>query len=147
MVDYYSILNLSLDKKRGNITDELVKRRYEEAMKICKEQGIKFFGSMEKLEENEEMLKDAYRALATENARKHYNELLSIIEEHKRTLKLEKGIEQKATKLGLDKGKISDLKNAFQNMTRTKDTKEILGKIRKQAQEKYPISKPEEFER
>ena len=43
MVNYYSILNLGLNKKRGNITDELVKNHYEKAMKLCEEQGIKFF--------------------------------------------------------------------------------------------------------
>ena len=118
MVNYYSILNLGLNKKRGNITDELVKNHYEKAMKLCEEQGIKFFGSMEALEDYKEMLKDAYRAIGTENARKHYDELLYTIEEYMRTKKVEKLIEQKSKKV------------------------ELLEQIKKQAQEKYPIPKP-----
>lgn len=135
MVNYYSILNLGLNKKRGNITDELVKNHYEKAMKFCEEQGIKFFGSMEVLE-------DAYRAIGTENARKHYDELLYTIEEYMRTKKVEKLIEQKSKKVELDKGKISNFKDAIRNITKNEDTKEILEQIKKQAQEKYPIPKP-----
>lgn len=142
MVNYYSILNLGLNKKRGNITDELVKNHYEKAMKLCEEQGIKFFGSMEVLEDYKEMLKDAYRAIGTENARKHYDELLYTIEEYMRTKKVEKLIEQKSKKVELDKGKISNFKDAIRNITKNEDTKEILEQIKKQAQEKYPIPKP-----
>lgn len=138
MIDYYRILNLSMQKKQGKITDELVKEKYDEAMKRIKEYE-NFFDA--------EILDDAYRALANENARKHYDELMTMLEEDAQAKKSRKqqGSEEKTTELG--KGKISSLKEAMQNMSKSPDTKEILKQIKEKAQKEHPIPKPEELER
>lgn len=138
MVDYYRILNLSMQKKQGKITDELVKKYYDEAMKRDKEYN-NFF--------DDEILNDAYRALANENARKHYDELMDMLETHEQTKKAEKrkNIEPKTRKVDTNKGKISNLKTAMQNMSKSPDTKEILKQIKEQAEKEHPISKPEEL--
>ena len=144
---YYSILNLGLQKKRGDIiTDELVKKHYDECMKRCLEQGIKLFGNEENLQEHIAMLKEAYRAIGTENARRYTDELIAMIEEHRKTRNLEKqkNIEPKTRKVDTDKGKISNLKTAMQNMSKSPDTKEILKQIKEKAQKEHPI--PEEWE-
>ncbi len=136
MIDYYRILNLSMQKKQGKITDELVKEKYDEAMKRIKEYE-NFFDA--------EILDDAYRALANENARKHYDELMTMLEEDAQAKKSRKqqGSEEKTTELG--KGKISSLKEAMQNMSKSPDTKEILKQIKEKAQKEHPIPKPEEL--
>ena len=119
MVDYYKILNLSMQKKEGKITDELVKEYYDKAMKRVKEYN-NFF--------DDEILNDAYMALANENARKHYDELMIMLETHKQTKK-------------------AHLKSAMQNMAKTPDTEEILHQIKEKAKKSHPIQKPEEFQR
>lgn len=136
MIDYYRILNLSMQKKQGKITDKLVKEKYDEAMKRIKEYE-NFFDA--------EILDDAYRALANENARKHYDELMTMLEEDAQAKKSRKqqGSEEKTTELG--KGKISSLKEAMQNMSKSPDTKEILKQIKEKAQKEHPIPKPEEL--
>ncbi len=126
MVDYYKILNLSMQKKEGKITDELVKEYYDKAMKRVKEYN-NFF--------DDEILNDAYMALANENARKHYDELMIMLETHKQTKKAQR------------QGKISNLKSAMQNMAKTPDTEEILHQIKEKAKKSHPIQKPEEFQR
>lgn len=142
---YYSILNLGLNKQRGDtITDELVKKHYDECMEQCEKQGIKLFGSEEKLQEHIALVKEAYRALATETARKYTNELIDKIDKYR--LEKKQNIKQEKTRLDLGKGKISNLKNAMQNMSKSPDTKEILKQIKEQAQKEHPIPKPEEFE-
>lgn len=137
MVDYYRILNLSMQKKQGKITDELVKKSYDEAMKRAKEYH-NFF--------DDEILNDAYMALANENARKHYDELMDMLETHKQIKKSEKqkSTEPKTTKADTNKGKISNLKTAMQNMSKSPDTKAILMQIKEQAEKEHPI--PEEWE-
>lgn len=139
MVDYYRILNLSMQKKQGKITDEMVKKHYDEAMKRKKD-FYNFF--------DDEILNDAYLALANENARKHYDELMDMLEKDAQRKKSEKqiNIESKTRKVDANKGKISNLKNAMQNMSKSPDTKEILKQIKEQAQKEHPIPKPEEFE-
>lgn len=134
MVDYYSILNLTIHKKRGEITNKLVKEHYEEAIKRCEEQRIKFFRTKENLDNYKEILNDAYMALANENARKHYDELMDMLEKHAQTKKAD-----------TNKGKITNLKNAMQNMTKTPDTKKMLEQIKEKAEKEHPIPKPEEL--
>lgn len=138
MIDYYRILNLSMQKKQGKITDELVKKKYDEAMKRAKEYE-NFF--------DDEILKDAYRALSNENARKHYDELRTMLEKEEQTKKLRKQQNSEEKTTGLGKGKISSLKVAMQNMYKSPDTKEILKQIKEQAEKEHPISKPEELDR
>lgn len=137
MVDYYRILNLSMQKKQGKITDELVKKSYYEAIKRSKEYH-NFF--------DDEILNDAYMALANENARKHYDELMDMLEKHAQTKKAEKqkNIEPKTRKVDTNKGKISNLETAMQNMSKSPDTKAILKQIKEQAEKEHPI--PEEWE-
>ena len=140
MIDYYRILNLSMQKKQGKITDELVKKNYDEAMKRAKEYE-NFFDN--------EILNDAYRALANENARKHYDELIDMLESHIQIKKTEKqkNIEPRTKKVDTNKGKISNLKVAMQNMSKSSDTKEILKQIKEKAQKEHSIPKPEELDR
>lgn len=145
MIDYYKILRLALNKEKGNITDKLVKKRYDELIKVCREQG-KFFRNQDILDNYEMILNDAYLALANENARKHYDELMTMLEEDAQAKKSRKqqGSEEKTTELG--KGKISSLKEAMQNMSKkSPDTKEILKQIKEKAQKEHPIPKPEEL--
>lgn len=137
MIDYYRILNLSMQKKQGKITDELVKKNYDEAMKRAKEYE-NFF--------DDEILKDAYRALANENARKHYDELMNMLEKEEQAKKLRKQQKSGEKTIGLGKGKISSLKETMQNMSKSPDTKEILKQIKEKAQKEHPIPKLEEFE-
>lgn len=146
MVDYYSILNLTIHKKRREITNELVKEHYEEAIKRCEEQGIKFFKTKENLDDYKEILNDAYMALANENARKHYDELMNMLEKEEQAKKLRKQQKSGEKTIGLGKGKISSLKEAMQNMSKSPDTKEILKQIKEKAQKEHPIPKPEELE-
>lgn len=143
MVDYYSVLNLTLYKKRGKITDELVKRHYDEAIKNCEEKGINFFGSEERLRAHKKILSDAYNILANETRRKQYDELLAIKEEYRQNEK-QKGNEPKNTKSISDKGKITDLN---EKMKKSPTTKEMVEQIVRKAKEEYPIPKPEELER
>lgn len=137
MIDYYKILNLSMQKKQGKITDKLVKEKYDEAMNRVKEYE-NFF--------DDEILNDAYRALANENARKHYDELMNMLEKEEQAKKLRKQQKSGEKTIGLGKGKISSLKEAMQNMSKSPDTKEILKQIKEKAQKEHPIPKPEEFE-
>lgn len=110
MIDYYKILNLSLQKQNGKITDEMVKRNYLAKIKIYqkmkeKEKYIKSKGKgqrlrLEKAEENlsrfnsEEMneyllgdyltlLQNAYNAIKTESDRKRYDEYCKEMEKRK----------------------------------------------------------------
>lgn len=146
MVDYYRILNLKWNKEKGNITDELVKKHYIERVKICEEYGIKFFKTEAMLNEYRIILDSAYMALATENARKQYDELIDMLE-HIQTKKTEKqkNIKHKTAKVDTNKGKISNLKTAMQNMTKSPDTKEMLKQIKEKAQKEHPIPTPEEL--
>lgn len=146
MVDYYRILNLKWNKEKGNITDELVEKHYIERVKICEEYGIKFFKTEAMLNEYRIILDSAYMALATENARKQYDELIDMLE-HIQTKETEKqkNIEPKTRKVDTNNGKISSLKVAMQNITKTPDTKEILEQIKQKAQKDHLIPKPEEL--
>lgn len=147
MVDYYRILNLKWNKEKGNITNELVEKHYKERVKICDEYGIKFFKTEAMLNEYRIILDSAYMALANENARKHYDELMDMLEKHAQTKKAEKqkNIEPKTRKVDTNKGKITNLKNAMQNMTKTPDTKKMLEQIKEKAEKEHPIPKPEEL--
>lgn len=98
MVDYYKVLNLGLCKKQGLITDELVKQHYES----LKKQYYKFYQNAEELQENLDILNDAYSAIKTEDSRKYYDELVNEINEYlQQKQKREMGLNhsEKITKL------------------------------------------------
>lgn len=136
-MDYYKVLNLSLAKKKGKITDEMVKNNYESkraqylSMKKNKQPDSLNFNIMSDelnaylQDDYLELLEDAFYALSTENARKHYDELLEMINEHI----------QNQRKLNV---KQLDFKKMIQ-FTKTVDTKELLDKIKNEASKKYPI--------
>lgn len=80
---YYQILTIS----PINVTDEIVKEAYDKKIRELEilladcEQGY------EEIEEIETIMRtafeDAYNALKDEDARKHYQDILNYIEEHK----------------------------------------------------------------
>ena len=110
MVDYYKILNLSLQKQNGKLTDEMVKRNYlakrenylrmkekeehlrahdeRQSLKLKKaKEGLNKFDSDEINEyfggDYLTLLQDAYNAIKTEDSRKHYDELLKEMQKRK----------------------------------------------------------------
>lgn len=136
MIDYYKIFNLTLAKKKGTITDDMVRSAYE----TKKEQYIKMQKNKNLRSQNIgiasdeltayldgeylQILQDAYYALSSENARKHYDELMENINRH---------IEEQR----IIKSKNSGLEEMIQSTNL--DTKELLDKIKKEAKQKYPI--------
>ena len=95
MDDYYKILNVSMQKKKGTLTDEMVEQNYsakrEQYLKMENiKRKIDNVGSeeLQALLEGRylELLENAYYAIRTENARKHYDELCAIIEKYKQEL-------------------------------------------------------------
>ena len=142
MIEYcYSILNLNLDRKRGNITDELVEKRYLEALDRWDKQGIKFFKSEVKLQEYKEILKYAYERVKTKEDREEYDKLIYMQKRYEQIIN-PKDRRKKSTKPNLNKGKITDLNKKMQS----KSTKEMVEQIKRQAEKDYPIPTPEELE-
>lgn len=141
MVNYYKILNLSLAKEKGTITDELVRKNYVS----IKEQ---FF----KLQENNQInlksnyldidiIEDAYRALATENSRRHYDELVQNISEYleQKRSKQTNEIKEKATK----QEERLQFNEMIKMMSKPINTEELIEEIKKDAQRKHPIQEQE----
>lgn len=136
MIDYYKIFNLTLAKQKGTITDEMVRKAYE----TKKEQYIKMQKNKNLKSQNIgitsdeltayldgdylQILQDAYYALSSENARKHYDELMENINRH---------IEEQR----VIKSKKSGLEEMVQSTNLS--TKELLDKIIREAKKKYPI--------
>ena len=73
-----------------------------------------------------------------EGMNKIYKQIMTMLEEDAQAKKSRKqqGSEEKTTELG--KGKISSLKEAMQNMSKSPDTKEILKQIKEKAQKEHP---------
>lgn len=145
MLNYYSVLNLGIAKKRGIITDEMVKKAYLDkrqrylewkdkdsmsSVEIYNEQIIAF------VEDNFlDLLEDAYYATRTENARKNYDELLEILESHIQNSKIEE-----KNRLSQNQKPITDLKDVIQSITRKPEsTGELIRKIREDAEVKHPF--------
>lgn len=104
MVDYYKILNVSMQKKKGTLTDEMVEKNYI----AKKEQYLKMKKNKDKMENIDsvelqaildggylDLLENAYYALKTENARLHYDELYASIEEYEKELEKVKNEEKR----------------------------------------------------
>lgn len=137
MIDYYKALNLSLAKQKGIITDEMVEKNYlakrqqylamKEAKKLqTKDINLKSEELAAFLEDDYlTLLEDAYYALSSDNARKHYDELMEKIKEH-----IEQQRKNKYTNINFEK---------MVKQTTTLDTKQLLDKIKQEAKEKYPI--------
>lgn len=99
MIDYYKILNLGLQKSKGNVTNELVEKNYliikENYLKMMEKGKIK--NHNKNVEENKKsnselldaylsgeylkVLEDAYNALKTEESRSHYDVILKQMKE------------------------------------------------------------------
>jgi hypothetical protein len=145
MIDYYRILGLTLAKSKNTITDDMVRRnflakkqQYEKMMQNNKGKELKsnYTASIEVQAMIDgdylDLIEDAYYALATENSRKHYDELSNELNKH-----IE---EQKSkNKLYADSAK-NNLKGQINNMVHTANNGELLEEIKKRAREKYPIT-------
>ena len=158
MTDYYKILNVSLQKKKGTITDEMVEKNYEakrqQFLKMQKAEGkMKIFGSDEigAILENEylDLLENAYYAIRTENARMHYDELYASIQEY---LREKEQAKQNARSEDKEDKKDQTMKeDSFQNILDTINKKnpttdQLISKIKEEAEKKYPIKKPENID-
>lgn len=134
------MFGLSLAKQKGIITDEMVEKAYLDriqkylefknrdsnninSVKINNEQLIAFL-------ENDyiELLEDGYYAIKTADARKHYDELLQMLEKHVQRSKQE------------ELKPITDLKAVIQSINKKPEsTTELIRKIKADAAEKHPI--------
>lgn len=161
--NYYKILNLTIAKQKGSITDELVRKNYlqlkEQYIKLsektainkvkkAKSSSIKALTEIFSLD-YKQILEDAYNALATENGRKHYDELLMEIEEHlKKTQETNKTKTNSSNKEETEIAKMEEkqdfgkkFKEAIKNTNQSVNTKQILEKIKQEAEKKYSIDK------
>lgn len=144
MIDYYKVFNLSLAKQNGTLTDEMVRKSYE----AKKEQYLKMKSKENQKELNGDsinsvelsayqdddyltFLEDGYCAIHSENARKHYDELMEKIQEH-----IDKQRKNKFTNINFEE---------MIKQTKTLDTKQLLEEIKLKASEKHPIPEPKEI--
>lgn len=146
MLNYYKILGLDSVKKEGLITDEMVEEAYSAKVQLyLKLKGNNMHSEKidrERLVSFEEddfldLFKDAYYAIRTSDARKHYDELLEMLEDHIQKSKIEK----RNTK-SIKTETITRLKQLIESSSKgSKDTNGLLKKIMEDAAEKYPIPK------
>lgn len=163
MEDYYKLLNLSMAKEKGMLTDEMVERNYnakrEQYLKMKKAgtniKGVNS-GELDALNDGDylQLLEDAYCALKTENSRKHYDELWSSIQanreknkqnEEKTTVEHKEMAKEKTTNGYQETSKqprddFAKVLGLMKEMKNDKpDTAQIIKKIRQEADEKYPL--------
>lgn len=82
-MNFYKLLNLSLAKQKGTLTDQLVEKNYSNIRQQYTQMMQKCANDKEnvkKLEEHLKMLEEAYNAIKTENDRKQYDEYLANAE-------------------------------------------------------------------